>query len=130
LADLLVHGDDQKGANLFMLAGSITLSDADALVPFRGALSKDGKAAAGEGLSAGDYDGDGRPDLLVQVKAVGELRLFSGGETSSGSCVVASDADSVGDWCHSAVTTVEGKYATDANPDYTIGNSFGASLAQ
>jgi hypothetical protein len=129
-ADLLVHGDDPSGANLFMLAGSATLSDSAALVPFRGALSKDGKATAGNGLSAGDFDGDGRPDLLVQVKSLGELRLFTGGKATSGSCVATSDAETVGDWCRSAVTTIEGKYKTDTNPDYQIGSSFGASLAQ
>jgi hypothetical protein len=129
-ADLLVHGDDTAGPNLYTLAGSPTLSDADSLVPFRGVLSKDGKATAGEGLSAGDFDGDGRPDLLVQVKTVGEVRFLSGGETMSGSCAAPSDVEVVGDWCRSAVMTIEGKYATDSNPDYPIGNSFGAMLAQ
>jgi hypothetical protein len=129
-ADLLVHGDDVAGPNLYTLAGSATLSDADVLVPFRGALSKDGKATAGDGLSAGDFDGDGRPDLLVQVKTIGEVRVLSGGKTMSGSCAAASDVETVGDWCRSAVMTIEGKYATESNPDYPIGNSFGAMLAQ
>jgi hypothetical protein len=129
-ADLLVHGDDTAGPNLYTLAGSPTLSDADSLVPFRGVLSEDGKATAGEGLSAGDFDGDGRPDLLVQVKTVGEVRVLSGGETMSGSCAASSDVEVVGDWCRSAMMTIEGKYATDSNPDYPIGNSFGAMLAQ
>lgn len=129
-ADLLVHGDDTAGPNLYTLAGSATLSDADTLTPFRGVLSKDGKASAGEGLSAGDFDGDGRPDLLVQVKTIGEVRVVSGGKTMSGSCATASDSDAVGDWCRSAVMTIEGKYATDSNPNYLIGNSFGATLAQ
>jgi hypothetical protein len=130
-SDLLVHGDDKVGPNLFVIAGSESFSDADTLVPFRGALSKDGTAVAGDGLSAGDYDGDGRPDLLVQLKSVGELRLFSGGRTMSGSCQVAADFTAkAGDWCRSAVTTIEGKYAVGSNPNYPIGNSFGASLAQ
>jgi hypothetical protein len=130
-ADLLVHGDDTAGQNLFMLAGSATLSDAAELVPFRGALSKDGQAPAGDGLSDGDFDGVGRPDLLVQVKAVGELRVFSSGKTMSGSCAAADEsAMALGDWCRSAVTTIEGKYASDSNPEYWIGGSFGAILAQ
>jgi hypothetical protein len=129
-ADLLVHGDDKTGVNLFMLAGSAMLSDADALVPFRGALSKDGKATAGDGLSWGDFDADGRPDLLVQVKNAGELRVLAGGKTMSGSCAATDDAATVGDWCRSAVTTVEGRYGIASNPDYPIGSSFGAVLAQ
>lgn len=129
-ADLLVHGDDKTGPNLYTLAGSATLSDADELVPFRGVLSKDGKATAGDGLSAGDFDGDGRPDVLVQVKTIGEVRVVSGGKTMSGGCAAANDSQAIGDWCRSAVMTIEGKYATESNPDYPIGNSFGATLAQ
>ncbi len=129
-ADLLVHGDDKAGVNLYTLAGSPTLSDADVLVPFGGSLSKDGKATAGDGLSSGDFDGDGRPDLLVQVRATGEVLVISGGRTTSGSCATASDSEAVGDWCRSAVMTIEGKYATERDPNYPIGNSFGAALAQ
>jgi FG-GAP-like repeat len=130
LSDLLVHGEDKSGMNLYHLAGSATLSQADQLVPFRGALSKDGTARAGDGLSLGDFDGDGRADLLVQVKDLGEVRLFSGGKSASGSCPAASDAESLGDWCRSATMTIEGKYETRATPSYPIGSSFGAGLAQ
>jgi len=132
-SDLLVHGDDASGANLFVLAGSATLSESAELEPFRGVLSKDGTAVAGDGLSCGDFDGDGHADLLVQLRRGGELRLFSGGKSaSSGSCVAASAeaAASAGDFCRSAVTTIEGEYATDTNPSYPIGDSFGAALAQ
>lgn len=132
-SDLLVHGDDASGANLFVLAGSATLSETSELEPFRGVLSKDGTGVAGDGLSSGDFDGDGHPDLLVQLKHGGELRLFSGGKSaSSGSCVAAGAeaAASAGDWCRSAASTIEGEYASDTNPNYPIGDSFGAALAQ
>jgi hypothetical protein len=131
LSDLLVHGDDKVGPNLFVLAGSEALSGADVLVPFGGALSKDGTAVAGDGLSVGDYDADGRPDLVVQLKTGGELRVFSSSKTRAGSCPAAADfAAKAGDWCPSEATTILGQYATESTPDYFIGNSFGAALAQ
>lgn len=130
-SDLLLHGDDKAGPNLFVLAGSAMLSNDEALLPFAGPLDKEGTAKASEGLSTGDYDGDGRPDLLVQVASVGELRLFSGGKTASGNCPAAPElTKKVGDWCRTQITTIEGKYSSQWSPDYPIGGSFGFALAQ
>jgi len=132
-ADLVMHGDAKTGANLLVLAGSATLSSADAPLTFTGVLDEDGLLRADRGLSAGDYDGDGRADLLVQVvNSYADLKLFSGGKTASaGSCASLPDAaNKSGDWCRAAVATIEGRYMTQSNPDYPVGGSFGFVLAR
>jgi hypothetical protein len=131
-SDLVMIGDTSSGTNLFIVPGSATLASTGAPVAFTGKLDEDGLLRSDMGLTAGDYDGDGRADLVVQVYGVGELRVFAGGRTISGGSCASNPAAAMlaGDWCRAAVRIIEGRYETQYNPNYQIGGSFGFLLGR
>ena len=140
-ADLVLHGDQPQGKNLLVLPGGQSFSAQSTPVPFGGRLADSDDPRSGSGLTLGDHEGDGRPDLVVQVPisgsppntAVGNLRWFSGGkkESATGTCDQPNSSfEAVGNWCEASALDIEGKYQRLEDLNYPIGNSFGFVLAR
>jgi hypothetical protein len=131
LADLLFHTRVGTTLTLVVLPGSSTLGPASEPVSFGGSFSG---AAIEDGVTVGDHDGDGRPDVIVPVESpFNTLRRFSGAPAAPAGAECSQPSSSfelVGNWCDAASEDVEGTYLTPAGDERGVGDSFGFTLAR
>jgi hypothetical protein len=132
LADLVFYAWRDGTRRLELLAGGAAFSPTSEAVGFGGSL---GERRLAEGLTTGDYDGDGRWDVVVNTAYYPvSLFRFLGGKVTSNSnpCAQASDSfEILGDWCSAATEEITSEFF---DPDYgaelAAGGAFGHVLAR
>lgn len=120
-----------------ILAGSPELGRASQPVPFGGPATT---PAFNGGMTIGDYDGDGRKDVILPSVVTESnglrsyvLRRFSGEPVASSNepCAQPSSSfESVGNWCNAPYEDIRDTYVAPGGGEQSVGDSFGYLLGR